>query len=86
MIIITIIIYLIETSTGKCGYAGRNLRMYNTGYCIIGSKSKYSSVQRTQVTQLKDKGESFNGEQKLVHQVIVREYEKWALRGRSNMV
>lgn len=48
MIIITIIIYLIETSTGKCGYAGRNLKMYNTGYCVLESKSKYSSVQRTQ--------------------------------------
>lgn len=59
MIIITIIIYLIETSTGRCGYVGRNLKMCKIGYCVFEWKSKYSSVQRTQVTLLKDKEEEF---------------------------
>lgn len=59
MIIITVIIYLTETSTEKCGYAGRNLKMYNTGCWVLGSESKNSSVQRTQVTRLKDKGGEF---------------------------
>lgn len=52
-----IVIHLIENSIGKCCYAGRNIKFDNTDYWELGSKSKYSSMQRTQLTLLKNKGQ-----------------------------
>ena len=50
----------------------------NIGYWDLRSKGKYSRVQRTQLTLLKEDRPRFRGERKLVNQVHVCENDKWA--------